>query len=134
LKNIKKKTVGQQQLLLIVLGIVVIGIAIALAMSLFRSNAIENKRDILSHECINLGSNAMGYYRKPESFGGGGRKFTGWNMPENLKVSANGYFTAEVLENSVIITGTGNEVITGTDSIKVQVTVYPDNYILNIIN
>jgi hypothetical protein len=125
---------GQQQLLLIVLGIVVIGIAIALAISLFRTHAIESKRDMLANDCVALGAMAMEYFRKPVSFGGGQQKFTGWQIPDRMTISENGYFIADVEEKLVVITGTGNEVITGTDSIKVQVKIYPDNFLTEIIN
>jgi hypothetical protein len=124
---------GQQQLLLIVLGMIVIGIAIAVAVSLFRTHAIESKRDMLANECMSLGTMAMEYYRKPVNFGGGGRKFTGWQIPSTLVTTVNGSFSADIAENVIVITGTGNEVITGTDSIKVQVTIYPDNYLTAII-
>jgi hypothetical protein len=125
---------GQQQLLLVVLGVIVVGLAIAIALDLFRENAIVSKRDMLANECMNLGTMAMEYYRKPVNFGGGGRKFTGWSIPVQLQHSENGSFTAVVNESDIVITGTGNEVITGTDSIKVQVTIYPDSYQTSIIN
>jgi hypothetical protein len=125
---------GQQQLLLLVLGLIVIGVAIALAITLFRTNAIASKRDMLANECMSLGTMAMEYYRKPVSFGGGGREFTGWRIPTTMVTTENGHFNAEVEKKLVVITGTGNEVITGTDSIKVQVTIFPDNYQTEIIN
>jgi len=52
---------GQQQLLLIVLGIIVVGIAIAISIQLFRQNAIDSKRDILMNESANIASIAIGY-------------------------------------------------------------------------
>ena len=36
---------GQQQLLLIVLGVILVGIAIILGVNLFRANAVESKRN-----------------------------------------------------------------------------------------
>jgi hypothetical protein len=41
---------------------------------------------------------------------------------------------ADVQANQVIITGTGTEVITGNDSIKVQTTVTANEYFSIIIN
>ena len=119
---------GQQQLLLILLGVIVVGVAIIAGIDLFTANAIESKRDLLLHECVELSSMAQQYYRKPREMGGGGRSFTGWTIPSNLSNTENGHFTAAVNSSSVVITGTGNEVVTGSDSVKVQVTVYPDNY------
>ena len=52
---------GQQQLLLIVLALIIIAIAIAISISLFRSNAIEQKRDILIEETTSLGTMALHY-------------------------------------------------------------------------
>ncbi len=119
---------GQQQLLLILLGVIVVGVAIIAGIDLFTANAIEAKRDLLLHECVELSSMAQQYYRKPKEMGGGGRSFTGWTIPSNLSNTENGHFTVAVNSSSVVITGTGNEVVTGSDSVKVQVTVYPDNY------
>lgn len=125
---------GQQQLLYILLTIVIVGIGIALSVTLFRQNAIEAKRDILINECINLATMAMDYYRRPTSFGGGGKSFAGWKIPDNLVVSENGNFTADVSPGQIIITGTGNEIVTGSDSIKVEVTVLPTSFSNKIIN
>ena len=119
---------GQQQLLLILLGVIVVGVAIIAGIDLFTANAIESKRDLLLHECVELSSMAQQYYRKPREMGGGGRSFTGWTIPSNLSNTENGHFTAAVNSSSVVITGTGNEVVTGSDSVKVQITVYPDSY------
>ncbi len=119
---------GQQQLLLILLGVIVVGVAIVAGIDLFTANAIESKRDLLLHECVELSSMAQQYYRKPKEMGGGGRSFDGWDIPSNLTSTENGHFKAAVNSSSVVITGTGNEVVTGSDSVKVQVTVYPDKY------
>ncbi len=119
---------GQQQLLLILLGVIVVGVAIIAGIDIFTANAIDSKRDLLLHECVELSSMAQQYYRKPKEMGGGGRSFTGWTIPSNLSTTENGTFTASVNSSSVVIVGTGNEVVTGNDSVKVQVTVYPDNY------
>ena len=64
---------GQQQLLLIVLALIIVGIAIAISVQLFRSNAIEDKRDILIKETTGLAALAIEYYKKPAEMGGGGR-------------------------------------------------------------
>ena len=125
---------GQQQLLLVLLGIVIIGIAIALSISLFRQSAIDNKRDLLINECISLGNMAQGYYKKPAMLGGGGYSFEGWNFPEQLRTTAAGSYIESVSGDNIVITGTGNEVVTGNDSIKVQVTVYPDTFSTEVIN
>jgi hypothetical protein len=126
---------GQQQLLLIVLALIIVGIAIAISISLFRSNAIEGKRDILIEETTSLGTMALQYYRKPQELGGGGTSFLGFTIPPQMVTTVNGNFlTADVQANQLTITGTGSEVVTGGDSIQVQTIVKPDQMYTIILN
>ena len=126
---------GQQQLLMIVLAIIIVGIAIAISVQLFKSNAIEAKRDLLIKETTSLGTMAIQYYKKPQAMGGGGRSFMGWEIPSQMVQTFNGNFMRAVVNDTeVIITGTGSEAITDTDSIKVETTVRPNEIFTEIIN
>jgi hypothetical protein len=126
---------GQQQLLMIVLAIIIVGIAIAISVQLFRSNAIESKRDLLIEETTSLATMAIQYYKKPQAMGGGGRSFAGWEIPSQMVQTFNGNFMRAVVSPAVvIITGTGSEAITDTDSIKVETRVTPDEIFTTIIN
>lgn len=125
---------GQQQLLLIVLGVIVVGIAVLLGILLFRQNAIEEKRDAVINEGITVAHNAIQYYNKPKVLGGGGFSFLGWKIPPNLKTSPNGSFLESVNADDVEITGTGNELVSGTDSVKVKFTVTRTGVQTTIIN
>jgi len=126
---------GQQQLLMIVLAIIIVGIAIAISIQLFRSNAIESKRDLLIEETTSLATMAIQYYKKPQTMGGGGRSFMGWEIPSQMVQTFNGNFMRAVVNASeVIITGTGSEAVTDTDSIKVETTVRPNEIFTIIIN
>jgi len=112
---------------MIVLAIIIVGIAVAVSIQLFRSNAIEQKRDLLIEETTSLGYMAIQYYKKPAELGGGSKSFLGWTIPSQMVVTANGNFmTSEVSDQQVIITGTGTEVVTGIDSIEVQTIVKPN--------
>jgi hypothetical protein len=124
---------GQQQLLLIALAIIIVGISIAVSIQLFRSNAIEQKRDLLIEETTSLGYMAIQYYKKPAELGGGSKSFLGWSIPSQMVTTANGNFmTSTVTADQVIITGTGTEVVTGVDSIEVQ-TIVTANEVNSII-
>lgn len=128
---------GQQQLLLIAIGAIIVGIAVLFAIQLFRQNAVDNKRDQVINECQNLGSMALQYYKKPAVYAGGNHTFTGWEMPNNLKTTVTGSYSANVTSDKVVITGTGNDVVNGTDSVKVKLTVQPDvsdQFVTEIIN
>ena len=125
---------GQQQLLLILLGILIVGVAIFAGINLFRANAIEAKRNNVTNELVNLGALSQQYYLKPQALGGGSRSFTGWNIPAELVTTANGHFTATVFTDSVVIIGVGNEVVTNNDSVTVKLTVRPTTFQTVIIH
>ena len=53
---------GQQQLLLIVLGAIIVGLGIVIGLSLFRNYAIDTKRNNVMNDCVNLAAIAQQYY------------------------------------------------------------------------
>ena len=106
---------GQQQLLLIVLGVIIVGIAVVVGINLFNANAEEAAKDGVVSDCTNLGAMAQQYYKKPISMGGGGNTFNlggdptnpGFQIPSGLLTTANGtYLRTDIQTNSVEITGT----------------------------
>ena len=126
---------GQQQLLLIVLGLVVIAIAVAIGMSLFRAHAISSKRDILTNETIDMAAQAISYYKRAREFGGGGKSFIGWQIPSQVQNTINGsYIISDVYSDHVVLIATGTEVVTGNDSIQVKTTVSPNGYQIEVIH
>ena len=100
---------GQQQLLLIVLGVIIVGIAVVVGINLFTANAISANRDGVAADLTNLGTMAQQHYRKPTSMGGGGYTFTGWTVPNELDTTPNGIYTATVAAQTVTLVGKGNE-------------------------
>lgn len=75
---------GQQQLLLIVLGVIIVGIAVVVGINLFNANAEESAKDTIVSEGTNIGAMAQQYYKKPKALGGGGNSFTGFSIPTKL--------------------------------------------------
>jgi hypothetical protein len=129
--------VGQQQLLLIVLGVIVVGLSVIVGISIFRANAIEQKRDSVMMECITLASLAQEYYLKPSAYMGGSGSYVNFTIPTSLVKTASGRFEiTEQSQNAITILGTGNEVVTGNDSIKVQIEVPnpPVNFVITFLN
>jgi hypothetical protein len=114
---------GQQQLLLIVLGVIIVAVALLLGIVLFQQNAIEQKRDLLINEGLLIAENASTYYYKAKELGGGGRSFDGWEIPNQMVNSPNGSFSSTINTDNVEIIGTGNEVVSGVDSVKVKFVV-----------
>jgi hypothetical protein len=75
---------GQQQLLLIVLGVIIVGIAVVVGINLFNANAKESAKDTIVSEGTNLGAMAQQYFKKPTALGGGGNTFAGFVIPVSL--------------------------------------------------
>jgi hypothetical protein len=127
---------GQQQLLLIVVGIIIVGIAIVVGMNLYRSSAIDTNRNNIVNELVNIASEAQRYYRKPQALGGGGSSFSNFQIPVSLRSTASGTFEidGEIQSTELYVIGIGTEVVSGTDTVKVSIQVLPDTYNVTIIN
>jgi hypothetical protein len=104
---------GQQQLLLIVLGVIIVGVAIVAGIAMFNAGAEESAKDELVAQSIVIGSNAQQFYRKPVAMSGGGNTFdqggignAGFVIPPKMMATANGNYTAAVGPQQVVITGT----------------------------
>ncbi len=126
---------GQQQLLLIVIGVIIVGIAIVVGINLASTSAQSANRDAVIADLNNIGAFAQQYYRKPTSLGGGGNSFTGFTIPPSLTITGNGSYTATVGATVVTIVGTGTE--TGNDGknkVKATAVVTPDNITVTINN
>jgi hypothetical protein len=115
---------GQQQILLVVLGFIIVGIAITAGIYLFTSNAVSSNRDGVVSDIHNLGLMAQQYYKTPSVMGGGGKMFTGWTIPTKSDTTPNGTYTATVSDQSVIIVGTGKELNLGSPIVQTA-TIYP---------
>jgi hypothetical protein len=111
---------GQQQLLLIILGVIIVGIAIAVGLSLFSAQSIESNRDALINDINNLNAHAYQYYIRPTSMGGGGGTFVGYTIPAKMASNDNGTYVASGLTATTItFTGTstaGNGTVANTFS------------------
>lgn len=126
---------GQQQLLLIVLGVIIVGIAVVVGINVFTASSSQANRDAVISDMTNLAAMAQQYYRKPGALGGGGNTFTGWSIPTNLQSTANGSYSETVSAQSVSIDGVGNEVgQDGSDSVRVTMVVGPNAITSTTIN
>ncbi len=99
---------GQQQLLLIVLGVIIVGIAIVVGINLFSASSLEANRDGVVADNMNLAALAQQFYKKPTELGGGNNTFTSFTIPTNLAATANGtYAISGAAAGTITITGTG---------------------------
>lgn len=63
---------GTQQILLIVLSVIIVGVAVAVGITMFSTQASNSNRQALVGELQHFGAAAMQYYKTPAPQGGGG--------------------------------------------------------------
>jgi hypothetical protein len=97
---------GTQQILLVILGILMVGIAIAVGIAMFSPTLAESNKTAIVNDMMNLGQFAYRYKLTPVPFGGGGRVYTGFVVPEKLKENENATFEATPSGQSCAFKGT----------------------------
>jgi len=136
---------GQQQLLLIVLGVIIVGIAVVVGINVFTASSSQANRDAVIADLTTIASMAQQYYRKPVALSGGGNTFTGFRMPALSSTPAdntptatktpNGSYTVTVAAQSVTLVGVGNEKGNDrTNPVRVTMVVAPDKITSTTIN
>lgn len=97
---------GQQQLLLIILGVIVVGIAVAVGITMFQDNAVSANRDAVINDLVNLASRAQQFYRRPYGLGGGQGTFN-TGGPNNTGITSITQLTSKPLNaNGSYVLGT----------------------------
>ena len=132
---------GTQQILMIVLSVIIVGIAVGVGMTMFQNQAKTSNRQALLGDLRNFSSNAIAFYKIPASMGGGrngdpgfvGRSgngselimYLGFDDDDNTFSNENGTYTLEApTATQVKITGVGKEVgQDGSTPVKADVTV-----------
>jgi hypothetical protein len=129
---------GSQQVLMIVVGVVIVGIAIAVGMFMFRDQAAATSRDSISNDLVGLATAAQKYYRRPATFGGGGNSFAGLTMARltTKPSNANGDYVltpdpVPPATLSITVVGTGKELGSdGATPVTLTMTVMADSVLL----
>lgn len=127
---------GQQQLMLVILSVIVVSIAVAIGISMFSDSAVSTNRDALVSDLQNLATRAQQLYHRPASMGGGGNSFdmltTGSiSLLTSNPTDANGSFFIETagsgsgVNAKVVIKGVGTELNNGAP-VAAHVFVFPD--------
>ncbi len=129
---------GQQQLLLIILGVIVVGIAVAVGITMFQDNAISANRDAVTNDLVNLAARAQQYYRRPTALGGGQGSFAACTLVQltSKPSNANGSYqlTSPSLA-SVTLIGTGVEDGNdGSTPVAVTMVVFADSMSTTVNN
>jgi len=127
---------GTQQLLLIVLGVIIVGIAVVVGINIFGSNAEQANKDALTQDCLRIAAAAQGFYRKPTMLGGGNNDFTGITIEDcgmSADITGNGtnvngtYALSGASPTALTVTGTSAQDATKSVSIALDMTKTTDD-------
>jgi hypothetical protein len=112
---------GQQQLLLIILGVIIVGIAIAVGLSMFSAQSVQSNKDAIINDLNNLAANAYQFKIRPTSMGGGGGAYdaskgatAAYSVPSKMASNANGAYAATPTATTVKFVGTSTQYTAGT--------------------
>ena len=102
---------GQQQILYIIVGVIIIGIAITVGISIVSAQTVATNRDSMINDLNHLASYAYQYRLRLRALGGGEGDYTGFVIPAKMKVNEDATYsiaTAEVNTISLVAVSSEN--------------------------
>ena len=121
---------GQNQLLMIVLSVIIVGVSVAVGIGQFGENPPTRNRDALAADSQRIVSTSQQWYRKPVSLGGGGNTFTNLTLAA-LGIGAtnlNGAYALTVASaTQITVVATGNEPTAGGSDVQVTLEYFANN-------
>ena len=94
---------GQQQLLIILLGVVIVGIAIAAGMGLFGASKVNANRDAIISDMNDIAVNAFKFKSRPRVLAGGGGSYLGFVLSEKYRTNPNASYACTSTETEMTI-------------------------------
>ena len=127
---------GQNQLILIVLGAILVGLAIYIVIAMFGATTEESTRNAMINDLSAFANSARAWYQKPVTQGGGGGAFDGLT-PGRIGLTDNAnarYFIESASGDLCLITGMGRALASDNDSVEVRVRITPQRNQIEILN
>ena len=134
---------GQQQLLLIVLSVIVVGVAVVVGVQMFNASFASSNLEAVTSDLVNLASRAQQFYIKPGSLGGG-NSFSaltaddaGINKLTPNASNDNGTYSISTAGNgtSVTLQGVGTQDGDGDGTnCTVRIAVFADSLATTVVN
>lgn len=112
---------GQQQLLLIILGVIIVGIAIAVGLSLFSAQSVQSNRDAIINDMNNLAAQAYQYRIRPTSMGGGQGDYSAFTIPQKMRTNENTTYSISGTPSASSITFLATSAQNATNTITVMI-------------
>jgi Tfp pilus assembly protein PilE len=118
---------GTQQILLIILAVIIVGVAVAVGVTMFNNQAYNSNKQAVSAELTNYATVLIQYWKTPASMGGAGQivgnvtvartaAFLGFSnvTPYNITTDSGEYRITDVTGTVVGMKGLGKEQRSGT--------------------
>lgn len=129
---------GSQQLFLLIIGVVLVGVAVSVGVWLFIDQSTATNRDQISNDLVAFAAQAQKYYRRPSTLGGGNASFQGLTMSRITSKPENANGTYELSPDpapasAAYVTITGNGIETGLDRatpVRLVMTVWADSLLI----
>jgi hypothetical protein len=135
---------GQQQLLLIVLSVIIVGIAVVVGINMFNDQAASSNLDAVTADLMNLAARAQQHFRRPTAMGGGGGSFAlltanaaGLAYLTTQPTNENGTYSISTAGNATQVTvqGVGREDGDGNGVMATaRVAVWADSVALTVVS
>lgn len=94
---------GNQQILLIILATIIVGIAVSVGISMTREYYDDSTGDSVQAALLRVVNDAIIYYERPSSIGGGGKSFKGYTLADNAKSDDNARYSIGNLSNGIFV-------------------------------
>lgn len=127
---------GQQQHLLIILGVLIVGIAIAVGVGMFRTSSTDMIRNAVISDLNYYAGKAREYYWKPIMLGGGNRSFESITLNRIMLNAENEHGVYSIVSSAkdeLVLMGVG-KTPANDDSVRVKITVEPKKNSIEILN
>jgi len=119
---------GQQQLLLVILVTIIVGIATVVAINTFGSAADQANIDAVNNDIATLASAAQGYYMRPAMLGGGGRTFNGPDGEDPITFEGLAFPASEINDDGdIAVNENGRYKITDVTAQSFTIEAYPSS-------
>ena len=127
---------GTQQILLIVLTVIIVGVAIAVGIAMFKTHAMNSNRQAIISELNLMSASIIAYFKTPASQGGGvydiekicmylGYQY--YSDGDSLTTVNGSYLFSYGLYGTLTIQGFGTEIGNDEDNrVKATMTIHPN--------
>jgi hypothetical protein len=114
---------GQSQLLIIAISVLIVGIAILAGTGFFQADDIEANKKAMIDDVHHIAADAVRYYRRIPALAGGGYKYDGYALPNGFQSNLNGRYITTVISSQVLEV-TGMSGLDTTDTMVADIDTY----------